>query len=358
MTGNAAGDRDDQMLSSPPPGGTARYVQRAPVGRSRALLAAALLFLGLVFGLTPDSGQSQSLQPVPPLKSRVTDLTGTLDAQQVQTLEAALAELEQDEGAQVAVLMVPTTKPEAIEQYGIRVVDQWKLGRGKARAEQATGNPNAPPVDDGVLLLVAKEDRRMRIEVGYGLEGAIPDGIAKRIIDESIAPRFRQQDYFGGIQAGLKDLRARIEGEDLPPAWLPSNGKEPGAGVFGMLPVLVFAFVAGTILASMVGRFLGAGTAGLGAGVFGATAVGSTLLAVGAAILVFALVLLMAPSRSGLRRVGRHTYGNGPIILPGGWGGGGRGGGFGGGGGGFGGGGGGFGGGGGGFGGGGASGGW
>ena len=312
-----------------------------------AWLAASLL-LG---GLLPGVATAQSLQPIPPLQARVTDLTGTLEPQQVQSLEAMLAALEQKKGAQVAVLMVQTTQPEAIEQYGIRVADAWKLGRGKARAEQASGDKNAAPVDDGVLLLIAKQDRRLRIEVGYGLEGAIPDGIAKRIIDESISPHFRRQDYFGGIQAGLQDLQTRIEGEDLPPAWQPANGAtQQDEGVFGFLPVLVFAFVAGTILSSIIGRFLGAGASGLGAGFLGAAAVGSIPLAIGAGLVIFVLVLLMAPSASGLRRAGRNTYRNGPVILPGGWGGrGSGGGGFGGGG---------FGGGGGGFGGGGASGGW
>jgi uncharacterized protein len=178
---------------------------------TRLLPALALLLAALLPGmLLPGSALAQDLQPIPPLKARVTDLTGTLDAQQIQTLESTLAALEQKKGAQVAVLMVQTTKPEAIEQYSIRVAEAWKLGRGKKGAGQSGGDPNARAVDDGVLLLVAKQDRRLRIEVGYGLEGAIPDGIARRIIDESISPRFRQQDYFGGIQAGLQDLQARI----------------------------------------------------------------------------------------------------------------------------------------------------
>ena len=325
-----------------PPVWKAGSAKGAFVGRLLLILA---LLLG---GLLPGIGVAQDLQPIPPLKARVTDLTGTLDAQQVQSLESMLAALEQKKGAQVAVLMVETTKPEAIEQYGIRVAEAWKLGRGKQQAERASGNPNAPAVDDGVLLLIAKQDRRLRIEVGYGLEGAIPDGIAKRIIDESISPRFRRQDYFGGIQAGLQDVQTRIEGEDLPAPWERGEAAQDEE-IFGIVPVLVFSFVAGTILSSIVGRFLGAGAGGLGAGFLGIGALGSLPFAVGAGVVIFILILLMAPSRSGMRRVGRHTYRDGPIVFPGGWGGGG---------GGFGGGGGGFGGGGGGFGGGGASGGW
>jgi uncharacterized protein len=315
-----------------------RLLSHAPARRApdrlidllRSLFAALFLFALLPAAFLPGIAAAQELQPIPPLKARVTDLTGTLTPEQIQSLEEMLAALEQKKGAQVAVLIVPTTKPEAIEQYSLRVVEAWKLGRGKP----ATGDQYSPSVDDGVLLLVAKEDRRVRIEVGYGLEGAIPDGIAKRIIDESIVPRFRRGDYFGGIQAGLQDLQARIEGEDLPPpAWAPGNETQQEEGIFGFLPLLLFAFVAGTILSSIVGRFLGAGAGGLAAGLLGAGAVGSVPLAVGAAILVFFLVLLMAPSRSGMNRVGRHTYGDGPIMFPGGWGGrGGRGGGFGGGG--------------------------
>ena len=169
-----------------------------------------------------------------------------------------------------------------------------------------------------MLLLIAKQDRRLRIEVGYGLEGAIPDGIAKRIIDESISPHFRRQDYFGGIQAGLQDLQARIEGEDLPPPWQRDGAAAGRRRHSGFVPVLLFSFVAGTILSSIVGRFLGAGAGGLGAGFLGLGAVGSLPLAIGAGIVIFVLVLLMAPSSSGLRRVGRHTYRNGPIVFPGG----------------------------------------
>src|SRR5690606_11837916 len=180
-----------------------------PVVRAAAGLALVplLAVIALVMAFAPAGALGQDLQPVPPLAARVTDLTGTLAPAQVQALEGALADIEQRKGAQVAILMVPTTRPEAIEQYGIRVAEAWKLGRGREVAQRATGDPNAPAVDDGVLLLVAKDDRRVRIEVGYGLEGAIPDGIARRIIDESITPRFRREDYFGGLQAAVQDLR-------------------------------------------------------------------------------------------------------------------------------------------------------
>src|SRR5512135_891158 len=143
------------------------------------------------------------LRQIPPLTARVTDTTGTLDAGQKQALESSLAALEQRKGAQLAVLMVPTVKPEEIEQYSIRVVDAWKLGRKN--------------VDDGVLLIIAKEDHRVRIEVGRGLEGAIPDAASARIIREYITPKFRAGDFYGGIVDATDALTRLIDGEPLPP---------------------------------------------------------------------------------------------------------------------------------------------
>ncbi len=153
---------------------------------------------------------------VPPLKTRVTDLTGTLKADQREALEAKLASFENRKGSQVAVLMVPTTQPEAIEQYSIRVAEQWKLGR--------------KGVDDGILLLIAKNDRKMRLEVGRGLEGAIPDAIAKRIVSDVIAPRFKEEDFYGGIIAGVDRILRTIEGEPLPPPKV-RQASDPGADV-------------------------------------------------------------------------------------------------------------------------------
>ena len=125
---------------------------------------------------------------MPALSARVTDLTGTLSAEQVTALEKRLAGFEARKGAQIAVLLVPTTRPETIEQFGIRVAEKWKIGRTK--------------VDDGVIVIVAMKDRTARLEVGYGLEGAVPDLKASRIIREIITPRFRQGDFYGGLVAG------------------------------------------------------------------------------------------------------------------------------------------------------------
>lgn len=299
--------------------------------RIRAFLAGALLAGALV------PAGAQSLQPVPELTARVTDATGTLTAAQQAGLEQKLAAFEQRKGAQVALLIVPTTGPETIEQYSIRVVDTWKLGR--------------EGVDDGVLLLVALQDRTLRIEVGDGLEGVLPDAIARRIIDETIKPLFRQQDIHGGVNAGLDRIMQVVDGEPLPPP--DRRWRQPSDRIGGLLPLLFFgAIVGGGMLRALFGRSLGSlATGGVIGGIFWLI---SKLVpvAIGAGVLAFLLTLFMGGGGGALRRAGRGGWPGGS----GGWGGGLGGGGFGGrGGGGFGGG---FGGGGGGFSGGGASGRW
>ncbi|TFL09390.1 YgcG family protein [Pusillimonas caeni] len=162
--------------------------------------------------------------PIPALEQRVTDTTGTLDASAQSRITQALADLEQRKGAQIAVLMIPTTGQEGIEQYAVRAFEQWRLGR--------------EDVDDGILFLVAKDDRRLRIEVGYGLEGAVPDLLAGRIIREQVAPRFQQGDFAGGVEAGVNSLIALVDGEDLPP---PQAAEEPSdtEDTFGIIAMLV-----------------------------------------------------------------------------------------------------------------------
>ena len=147
-------------------------------------------------------GSAHADVEVPPLRARVTDLTDTLNPQQRDALEQKLSAFQSTKGSQIAVLIVPTTQPEAIEQYSIRVVEQWKLGR--------------KGVDDGALLLVARDDRKMRLEIGRGLEGAVPDAVAKRITADIIAPYFKQGDFAGGITAGVERLIKVVEGEPLP----------------------------------------------------------------------------------------------------------------------------------------------
>lgn len=253
-----------------------------------------------------------ALVEVPPLTARVTDLTHTLSAEQTQQLEAKLAQFEQEKGSQIAILMVPTTQPEDIAQFSIRVVDAWKVGRAKQ--------------DDGVLLLVAKGDRKMRIEVGYGLEGTIPDLIAKRIISEIIAPHFRQGDYVGGLDQATSQIMALIAGENLPAP----EPKAQTASIESLLPVLLIGgFVLGGILRSIFGSFLG-GTLNGGAIGFLAWALGGSLLtaAIFGVVAFFIALISSAGGGSGMGRGG--YYGGG-----GGWGGSSGGGGFSGGGGGF-----------------------
>jgi uncharacterized protein len=301
-----------------------------PFAASPRWLPALLFALAALPGAAPRSG-AQSLQPVPALEARVTDLTGTLTAAQQAQLESRLAEFESRKGAQVAVLIVPTVRPEAIEQYSIRVVDAWKLGREKP--------------DDGALLLVAKDDRELRIEVGRGLEGALTDLVSRRIIDDTILPLFRLGDFAGGIAAGLEQMIRVIDGEALPE---PDRGWGGAAGLGDLLPFLFgIIFVASVALRALFGRALGSVATGGVAGLAGWVMSQLVPVAVGAGLFAFLMSLLLG-STGGGRWSSRPQHG--------GWGGGWGGGGFGGGGGGLGGGG--FGGGGGGFGGGGASGRW
>ena len=253
------------------------------------------------------------LVPVPALQQRVTDLTQTLTSEQQSQLEAKLAAFEQQKGSQIAVLIVPTTAPEAIEQFSIRVVDAWKLGREKQ--------------DDGVLLLVAKDDRKMRIEVGYGLEGAIPDVYAKRIISEIMAPSFRQGDFYGGINNAVEQVIKLISGEQLP---APTQSKPSSGKLWDMLYVVfIGAFVLGGILRAIFGKFVGGvlngGIIGMLIWFFG----GGLIVAIVLAIIAFFLTFAGA---SGLGHAGGlgGGYGGG-YGGSGGWSGGG-GGGFGGGG--------------------------
>jgi hypothetical protein len=174
------------------------------MGRAAWLLALALL------GATP--GLAADLQPVPPLQARVTDLTGTLTAVEQATLEQKLRAFEARKGAQVAVLIVASTAPEAIEQYSIRVVEAWKLGRAKP--------------DDGALLLIAKDDHALRIEVGRGLEGALTDAMSNRIIEDTMVPLLRQGQFATAVNAGVDQMLRVIDGE-VPVRRLPGRLGDP-----------------------------------------------------------------------------------------------------------------------------------
>ena len=239
---------------------------------------------------------ARALVAVPRLTARVTDQTGTLSPDQLRALETRLQQFEAGKGSQVALLIVPTTEPEAIEQYALRVVEAWKLGRQK--------------VDDGALLIVAKNDRTLRIEVGYGLEGALPDAIAKRIIEETIVPFFKQGDFFGGISAGLEQMMKVIEGEPLPPP-----KARPGTGFGGrnlnpdnLMVFVVGALILGTFLRAILGRLLG----GLAGGVLAGTLAGILFQAVLIGGLVgLAAFLMIVFGNSGGRRGGYSSGGFG-----------------------------------------------
>ena len=202
----------------------------------RCLFASLLLFVA-TFSMAVQAADVA----VPALTQRVTDLTGTLSPEQQASLEAKLAQFERQKGSQIAILVLPTTQPEDIAQYAIRVVDAWKLGR--------------KGVDDGVLILVAKDDRKMRIEVGYGLEGAIPDAYAKRIIAENMVPSFKQGDFFGGLNAAADQLIGLVNGEALP---APTQQTMNISQWENMLPFLLFGgLIIGGILREIFGNFLG-----------------------------------------------------------------------------------------------------
>jgi uncharacterized protein len=258
------------------------------------LAALAVLASSLVAPAFP-----QDLQPIPKLAARVTDLTGTLTAEQQSTLEDKLSAFEARKGAQVAVLVVPTTQPEDIAQYSIRVVDQWKLGRRK--------------IDDGALLIVAKNDRELRIEVGRGLEGVLPDLMAHRIISETIIPLLRQGDFYGGLNAGLDQIIRVIDGEQLPAPDLGWQARS-ARGVGHLLPFLVVAvFFGSVVLRSLLGRGLGAVITGAATGAV-VYFVGQTIFIAAAAGLVAFLFSLMSGFSGG------GTWSSYPRV--GGWGGG------------------------------------
>ena len=282
-------------------------------------LTAALRSAGLLlcFLAVVSASWAQDLIPVPALKARVTDLTRTLAPDQTARLEQKLAAFELRKGSQIAVLIVPTTQPEAIEPYSIRVAEQWKLGRKGA--------------DDGALLLVAKDDRALRIEVGQGLEGALPDAAANRIVEDIIVPRFKTGDFYGGIDAGVDAMIKVVDGEPLPPPqtqWR-SSSKVNGSNLHSLFIVgIILVFVVGGILRSVLGRLPAAGLIGGAAGVIAWFLVSSVVAAAVAGVVAFIFTLIGGGTRGG-------RYGGWPGGGYGGGGGLGGGGGFSGGGGGF-----------------------
>ena len=253
-------------------------------------LWARVFLLALLLG-----GAAHAEVAVPPLTQRITDLTSTLDAGQIQTLEIRLSEFEKNKGAQLAVLIVPTTQPETIEQFGIRVVEAWKLGRKN--------------VDDGALLLVAKDDRTLRIEVGYGLEGVLNDATANRIIDEIIVPRFKRGDYYSGIESGLAAMMQVVNGEPLPPP-----RRAAASGKYDIESLLLIAFgavvVVGGMLRALLGRFPAAVLMGGALGALAWLTVAPLLVALLVGLMAFVFVLLGGGGR-GLGGFGGGGFGGG-----------------------------------------------
>jgi uncharacterized protein len=236
---------------------------------------------------------------VPPLSGRVVDNTGTLSSGDIASLTQTLQNLEARKGSQVAVLIVPTTAPESIEQYSIRVAEAWKIGRRK--------------VDDGALVVVAKDDRKLRIEVGYGLEGALNDATAKRIIDEVITPKFRSGDFAGGIFAGVYRIIAVIDGEKLP---APEARRQQDSGLLSHVdplnPIFIFIlFIVGAALRSTFGRLIGGIAIGSIVGGLAWFVAGSLAAAIILALVAF-LITMLAESATPLSgRRGSWSSGGG-----------------------------------------------
>jgi uncharacterized protein len=236
---------------------------------------------------------------VPPLTGQVVDQTGTLSSADIAALTRKLKDFEARKGSQIAVLIVPTTAPEAIEQYSIRVAEAWKIGRRK--------------VDDGVILLVAKDDHKLRIETGYGLEGALTDVAARRIIDEIITPKFRTGDFAGGISAGVDRIIAVVNGELLP-APEPQQSFGGGEGRIDMLfnPLVIFGvFVVGGLLRTLLGRLIGSAATGGVVALVTWLAIGSLAFSLLAAVLAFVFAMFAGSMASSNGRGGSWSGGGG-----------------------------------------------
>jgi len=252
---------------------------------------------------------------IPPLRSPVTDLTHTLTQSQSASLEQTLRAFEARKGSQIAVLIVPTVEPESIERYSARVEESWKLGR--------------KGTDDSVILVIAKNDRKLHIEVGYGLEGALPDAIASRIIRDAITPQFKAGEFYLGIVAGVDRILHVIDGEPLPEPSLAERARHPGSSVGSLVPILlIVAIGVSTILRSIFGRFGGASLAAAGAGFIVWLIVGTIAVAMIAAVVIFLITLLTGGFGGGGWSSGRRSWGGGlGGFGGGGWSGGGGGGG-------------------------------
>jgi uncharacterized protein len=246
-----------------------------------------------------------ALVAVPPLTGRVVDQTGTLSAGDIASLTQTLKDLEARKGSQIAVLIVPTTDGEAIEQFSLRVAEAWKIGRKK--------------IDDGALLVIAKNDRHLRIEVGYGLEGALTDATTKRIIDEDITPKFKAGDFAGGVSAGVNRMIRVTDGEKLP-APEPAHWETPELLSYlnPANPLVLFGLIIlAAALRSMLGRFIGAMAVGGIVGGFGWFVAGSLGAAILLGFIAFVVTFLFQNLGSSGPSVGRRRRGwdNGGWVI-------------------------------------------
>ena len=271
------------------------------------LIVSSTIVVMLMFSITTAS--AAALQAIPALSSPVTDVTNTLSSAEQQALAQKLSAFAQEKGSQIAVLIVPTTQPEDIAQYSLRVAEAWQIGRDKE--------------DDGVIILLAKNDRKMRIEVGYGLEGAIPDAIARRIVSDVMAPYFRQGDFAGGLNAAVAQLMALISGEALP---APAKKQAGASSFFDYLPILMFgAIFSGMVLRGLFGKFFGSALNGGALGVLVWFLGGALLTVILVVVAAFIFTLAMGGGRGagygypgGVGGYGGGGFGGGDIFSGGG----------------------------------------
>jgi uncharacterized protein len=255
------------------------------------------------------TASAADLQAIPALSSPVTDVTNTLSLAEQQALAQKLNTFAQEKGSQIAVLIVPTTQPEDIAQYSLRVAEAWQIGRDKE--------------DDGVIILLAKNDRKMRIEVGYGLEGAIPDAIAKRIVSDVMAPYFRQGDFAGGLNAAVDQLIALISGEALS---APAKKQAGASSFFDYLPILMFgAIFSGVVLRVIFGKFFGSALNGGALGLLVWVLGGALLTVILVVVAAFIFTLAMGGGRGagygypgGVGGYGGGGFGGGDVFSGGG----------------------------------------
>jgi uncharacterized protein len=237
---------------------------------------------------------AQQVLPLPPLSGPVIDQTGVLTAQESAALGQKIRSYNDTKGAQLQVVIVPTTQPEDIAQYGIRLMNAYKIGRVK--------------IDDGAILIIALQDRRMRIETGYGLEGVLPDATCNRIIEEILRPNFRANNFYGGVDGAIDAMTARINGEELPPPPVrntPSQG--PDLGTF-IMAVLFFSIFVGPILRAIFGKYLGPLATGVGGAGIGYVLMSAVPFAAAGGVIALVLASIFGSARGG---GGWHTGGLG-----------------------------------------------